>query len=187
MSAQPFKLVPLSHGDRVHRTVSLCLHCLRNIAFYRAGFHGYKYRLRRQFWVALNGGFMDTAILEWCKLFSDRRGKHRWNRSVDDEAAFAQALYRCLGCTEAQFEAYIKTFRHPRNKFIAHLDDEDVMTLPRLRMARASAAFLHGYLVNGPSTSQYFSATEREPAQQFYAYWYRKAVAEYRRAAAGRP
>jgi hypothetical protein len=173
----------MSDRDRVRRTVILSLHCLRNIAFYRAGWRANNFRVRRQFWIAANGAFMDSAILEWCKLFADPNGKHRWSRSVDDKAGFAEALYRRLRFTEAQFSAYAKTFKHPRDKFIAHLDEEKLMNIPRVRVARASAAFLHDYLVGGPATSRWFSSTERESARQFYSFWYRKAVSEYRRAA----
>ena len=187
MSAQKLKALPLSQRDRVRRTAILCLHCLRNIAFYRAGWRRNNFGVRRQFWIAANGGFMDTAILEWCKLFADRNGRHRWSLSVDDNDIFAEALYRHLHLMEEKFSAYVETCKHPRDKFIAHLDEENLMYFPRLRIARASAAFLHDWLVVGPSTSVFFTPQERQSAVQFYSFWYRKAVAEYRQAAKVRP
>ena len=184
MSAPSLKAVPpLSDEDRVRRTVIVCRHCLWNIAYFRAGWRKGKIRVRREFWAAANGNFIDAAILEWCKLFADPNGLHRWSRSVADEAAFAAALYRRLRLTEPEFAAYIQTFKHPRDKFIAHLDGEPTMNLPWLRPARASAALLCDYLLNDPSTGRWFRFHERTSAGEFYANCYEDAVSEYRRAA----
>ncbi len=184
MSARPLKVVSLSDEDRVRRTVILCGHCLRNIAFYRAGWRmASEIRVQRQFWVAANGNFMDSAILEWCKLFADPNGQHRWSKTVADKTVFAAALYRRLRLTESEFSAYIKTVKHPWDKFIAHLDAGPTMYLPRLRPARASAALLYDYLLNDPSTAHWFRFDERLSARDFYAHWYKRAVSEYRQAA----
>jgi hypothetical protein len=70
----------LTTEDRVRRTAILCEHCLRNIAFYRAGWYRQsKIRVSRQFWIGANGNFMDIAVLEWCKLFADAKGQHHWS------------------------------------------------------------------------------------------------------------
>jgi len=71
-----------------------------------------RYSSATAIWIAANGAFMDCAILEWCKLFAEPKGKHRWSRSVADKTAFAAALYRRLRLTESDFSAYIKTFKH---------------------------------------------------------------------------
>jgi hypothetical protein len=185
MSAQTLKVVPLSDEDRVRRTVIVCGHCLRNIAFYRAGWRADKtdVRVRRQFWVAANGAFIDSAILEWCKVFADANGKHYWSKSVADQTGFAAALHRRLRLTEAEFAAYIETFKQPRDKFIAHLDAEPIMYLPRLRVARASAAFLYDHLLNDAFTAQWFRFDERASARVLYNVCYNHAVHEYRLAA----
>jgi hypothetical protein len=176
------KAVPLSEQDRVRRTVILCGNCLRNIAFYRAGWRRSKFRVTRQFWIAANGAFVDFAILDWCKLFAEPDGKHRWSKAVTDRTGFAAALNSRLRLTESEFSAYINTLKHPRNKFIAHLDAEPMMTLPRLRAARTSAAFLYDYLLTEPSTSKWFRPGEKSSAREFYASCYRHALYEYRRA-----
>jgi hypothetical protein len=183
MSAPPLKAVPpLSDEDRVRRTVILCRHCLWNIAYVRAGWSRGKIRVRREFWVALNGNFIDAAILEWCKLFADPSGLHRWSKSVADQTDFAAALYHRLRLTESEFAAYIQTFKQPRDKFIAHLDAEPRMYLPWLRPARTSAAFLCDYLMNEPSTGRWFQFHEKTTSRVFYANCYKHAVSEYRQA-----
>lgn len=184
MSARPFKLAPpLSDQARVRRTVILCGHCLRNIAFYRAGWRAGKDRVHRQFWIAANGNFMDSAILEWCKVFADPKGKHYWSKSVADNAAFSIALYRRLHITQSGFADYTETMKHPRDTFIAHLDAEHTMYLPFLRIARASAAFLYDHLLTDPSTARWFTQDRRYSARELYRECYEQAVEEYRRAA----
>ena len=185
VNTSPLQGVPMSDEDRVRRTAILCGHCLRNIAFYRAGWLPTRsdIRVRRQFWIGANGAFIDLAILEWCKLFADPKSQHYWSRSVADKSAFAAALYRQLRLTELEFAAYIESFKQPRDKFIAHLDAEPTMSLPRLRVARASAAFLYDHLLNDASTAHWFKFDPRPSAVQFYSVCYDLAVYEYRRAA----
>jgi hypothetical protein len=57
------------------------------------------------------------------------------------------------------------------------------MYLPRLRVARASAAFLYDHLLNDASTAHWFGHDQRPSARDFYGACYDLAVDEYRRAA----
>jgi hypothetical protein len=172
----------LSVRERTRRTVILCGHCLRNIAFYRAGWRNYKPRITRQFWISANGSAMDLALLEWCKLFADWKGKHHWSKTVTDKNGFTSGLYSRLRMTEAQFADYVETMKRPRDKFIAHLDEDAMMKLPRLRPARASAAYLHDALLTGKDTQQWFLNEEQSLAREIYAMLYKHAVTEYRAA-----
>ena len=85
--------MPLSPLDArfVRKLCLLCCHCVRNIAYYRVGFvnedgSGYL-KQRTQFGATVNGNMLDIAVLEWCKLFADRKARHHWKRFVhtDDE------------------------------------------------------------------------------------------------------
>jgi hypothetical protein len=174
--------MPLTTQDRVRRTAILCGHCLRNIAFYRAGWHNYKPRITRQFWISANGAFMDFALLEWCKLFADWRGKHHWSKTIVDQSSFSSGLYARLAMSEVQFVGYIETMKRPRDKFIAHLDEDNMMMLPRLRPARVSVAYLYDKLLTGKDTKQWFAHEERNLAHATYAMLYKHAVTEYRAA-----
>jgi hypothetical protein len=143
----------LTTQDRVRRTVILCGHCLRNIAFYRAGWQNYKLRITRQFWISANGAFMDFALLEWCKLFADWKGKHHWTKTIVDQMSFSSGLYARLAMSEVQFVDYIETMKRPRDIFIAHLDEDNMMMLPRLRPARVSVAYLYDRLLTAMTPS----------------------------------
>src|SRR5689334_14187148 len=125
----------MDQADRTRRVAQLCPYCLRNIAFYRAGWRNGHVRVQRAFWISINGNALEIAVLEWCKLFADRKGKGHWRRVVlDDQDAFHAALLARLQCDHVAFHEYAAPVRSCRDKFIAHLDDEHVMHIPRLRL-----------------------------------------------------
>lgn len=132
----------------LRRAGILCWHFLRNLAFYKAGFRNGKLVANDQFFVSANGNFLDICILEWCKLFGDKNEKHYWRKVVADPDRFMSCLLQSLSLTQADFDAYIKTVRDYRDKFVAHLDKENTMRPPKLRIARKSASFLYGYLLD---------------------------------------
>jgi hypothetical protein len=56
---------------------------MRNLAFHRAGRdievqRKLLDRRHRQggFWREAHGNFFDISVLDWCKMFADREGKH---------------------------------------------------------------------------------------------------------------
>lgn len=40
-------------------------------------------------------------MLEWCKLFADKKGKHYWGNVVTDKVGFKAGLLKALGIDEA--------------------------------------------------------------------------------------
>jgi hypothetical protein len=171
---------PLTLEERTHRVATLCAHCLRNIAFYRAGFRygRMRFRVDRQFWINANSGFVDIAVLEWWKLFVEHNGKHGWRRVVSNPRQFQTSLYRRLGFSAEQFVSYAKSLSDYRNQFVAHLDDESYYFVPRLRMARRSAAHLYDQLRTDPK-SRVFVPDMVESAAQYYSRYYQHAIREY--------
>lgn len=125
----------------------LCCHCLRNIAFYRAGWRGEKLNTNDQFWITANGNFLDIAVLEWCKLFADSRGEHFWRKAISDPEKFFQGLLTNLGLQKSDFEKYITLMREYRDKFVAHLDKKEVMNIPDLKVSIDSTTYLYDYLL----------------------------------------
>ncbi len=108
------------------------------------------------FWRSANSNFIDIAVLEWYKLFADGRGQHHWRKVVSDPDSFRTGLFVALRMTEAEFEAYIARVKEYRDKFVAHLDDLEVMDIPWLRVARQSAAYLFNYLRAHEEVENYF-------------------------------
>jgi len=106
--------------------MTLCSSFARNLAYYRTGWSKkYKHLLDgSDFWRAVNGNFLDMCVLEWCKLFADKKEKHHWRKVVSDPARFEAGLLRHLGLDEVAFQREIDTIRKYRDKFVAHLDLE---------------------------------------------------------------
>lgn len=174
---------PLTREERLRRVALVCCHFLRNLAFYRAGWR-YDINLGKrsprttdQFWVNANTNSLDICVLEWCKVFGEKNGKHRWSSIVSDPQ-FQQKLFQRLRLTEDQFNAYVKQMRDYRDWFIAHLDNERTMFPPRMRIARQSIAFLYDHLVHVEDT---VNALHNAPqsAAQFYAFWFRQGRQVY--------
>jgi hypothetical protein len=144
----------MSRRDRLRRVVILCRNFTVNLAYYRVGrrsehlpLQDYPRHARASFWRAVSGNFIDSCVLEWCKLFADPKGKHHWSRIVSDPANFETQLMNHLGIDETAFEKEIGVMRQYRDKFLAHLDSDEVMNIPALDIAKQAVWFYHAYLV----------------------------------------
>lgn len=141
----------MTREERVRRTFILCQVVARNLAYYRVGRNSGNNRFKgsrdADFWTVLNSNFIDTCVLEWCKLFADKNAKHYWARIVRTSVKFKSELLQHLGLTEGQFDAEIESILRYRNKFVAHLDSDRVMQVPKLDVIKASASFYHDYLI----------------------------------------
>lgn len=139
--------VPMTRNQRLRRAGILCCHFLRNLAFYKAGWQKNELIYRDDFWVNVNGNFLDICIIEWCKLFGEKNGKHYWKKVITNQQPFLGGLLNAVGLTREEFDAYIEHMRIYRDKFVAHLDSEDRMNIPELKVARKSISFLYCYLL----------------------------------------
>lgn len=153
--------------QRLRRVGILCCHCLRNLAFYKAGWRNGELIFKDQFWVNTNGNFLDICVMEWCKLFGDVHGAHYWEKVISQPKVFFSGLLQEANITEAVFNAYIKEMRTYRNKFVAHLDSEETMHIPKLDVARKSTAYLYDYLLANEDEGDYFVDAPRK-ASAFY-------------------
>jgi len=147
-------IAPLSRRDRLRRVVILCRNFAVNLAYYRVGrktehlhLQNYKKNVKANFWRAANANFIDICVLEWCKLFADPKGKHHWSKIVSDPGRFTEELMNSLGIEEARFQKEIEAMRQYRDKFLAHLDSDEVMNIPVLEIAKKAVWFYHAYVV----------------------------------------
>jgi hypothetical protein len=126
----------------------LCGHCIRNLAYYRTGWNGGNLRFERcnRIHGTINGNFLDTAVLEWLKLFVVTE-QHAWQNIATVPAQFLTGLLAHLNCTDAQFTGFINEMRTYRDKFIAHLDARRQMDIPVMDKAKESALYYHRYLL----------------------------------------
>ena len=137
----------MQRRTRLRRTGILCLHCLRNAAYYRAWNAASQNRRKEQFWISLNGNFIDTCLLEWCKLFGDLRAMHHWSKVISAPTTFITGLHAATGLDETAFETYRLEVRTYRDKFVAHLDELNNIQIPRIQPAIDSARYLYTYLL----------------------------------------
>ena len=145
---------PLSRKEKLRRVVILCANFTRNLAFHRAGmsrevqlslFH--HAHPNCAFWIETHSNFFDICVLEWCKLFVERKGKHSYFSIVSDEKAFRSEMLNAIGKTETEFEHQVRTMKLYRDKFVAHLDSNRNMKLPFFDVANASMSFYHKHIV----------------------------------------
>jgi hypothetical protein len=182
MPSQP----TIQRGDRLRRVLILCQAVARNLAYYRVGWREEykdisdysKHPQSANFWRVANSNFIDMCVLEWCKLFADRNGKHSWGNVVADPAGFKTALLAHLGLDLAAFEREIEVMVRYRDKFLAHLDSEVVMNIPGLEIAKKAAWFYYSYLVANESTE--LAGFDSE-LNVLYTAFEREAEAAYRR------
>jgi hypothetical protein len=138
----------MTRRERLRRTAHLCLHTLRNMAFFRASSDAQEAWTGEQFWTTAHDNFLDIAVLEWCKVFADeKRGKHHWGKVVNNADVFMLGLLAHLKLTEPLFLEYIQGMRAYRDKFIAHLDEENQMNIPNLSAAIKSSQYLYRWLL----------------------------------------
>ena len=158
----------MTRRQRLRRVALLCLHFLRNLAFYKAGYHGRAPKRKTQFWVSANANFLDHCVLEFCKLYGEPSGRHYWQKVVTDQAAFQAGLLVALRITSNQLDAYIDDMRTYRDKFIAHLDLDEVMHIPYLRKGRKAVSYLYNYLRTHEDEGGFF-ANAPDTAKEFYS------------------
>ena len=168
----------------LRRVGILCCHCIRNLAFYRAGWRAGKPLFQGEFMNTTNSNFLDVCVLEWCKLFGDKRGTHYWGKTIADQPIFFAGLLKSIDLTAAEFDAYIVEMRVYRDKFVAHLDTEDVMHIPRLRVARRSVIFLYTYLLANEQVANCFHDAP-ENGSSYYIQSLRQGVRGYRSSTPG--
>lgn len=132
----------------------LCCHFARNVAYYRVGYINESgsgaLKHATQFGATVNGNMLDIAVLEWCKLFTDRNARHHWRRFVRTEAdqrQFLAQLLQALNFSAHTWKQYLDEMRVYRDKFVAHLDEQNVMRIPSLDTALECAFFLYRHVV----------------------------------------
>lgn len=166
----------------------LCQSVARNLAYYRIGCREeYKHisdHLKNpksaNFWKVANANFLDICVLEWCKLFADKEGKHYWGKIVAEPVGFKSALLHYLGVDETALAKEIKIMVRYRDKFIAHLDSDYVMDLPKLDIPKKAVWFYYAYLKEHEATGENLAELGLE-LDALYEALEKEAIAAYRR------
>jgi hypothetical protein len=141
---------PMPRQTRLRRVLILCRNFAANLAYYRIGRlpeHLHLQKRSENFWRVTSGNAIDICVLEWCKLFADSKGKHHWSTIANDSAKFKAQLVRHLGIDDVKFDKEIEVMRRYRDKFLAHLDSDEIMNVPGLEIAKQAVWFYFDYVV----------------------------------------
>ncbi len=162
----------LSPTQRVLGVQRLSVHFVRNLAFHRAARDAEKKRTtpNEMFWRLIDGDFIDVAVLDWCKLLGEKPyallkrppkspSKYGWEHVVsvtmhEDSSKFRVAMLQHLEMNESEFEKHRIQVRVFRDKFVAHLDDQDEYVVPNFDVPLKAAIFLFEYVTSWAQTER---------------------------------
>lgn len=106
------------------------------------------------FWRVLHGNLLDTAVIEWCKLFGSDDEEHQkthWKNVIADadKDAFREELYRTMGIDRAAYQAYWRDIKNYRDQHAAHRDfrKADVANYPKLDLALESCRVYYRHVI----------------------------------------
>ncbi|MEC7962622.1 MAG: hypothetical protein VX083_06100 [Pseudomonadota bacterium] len=132
--------------EKEKRLAGVCVQFERNLVFFRFTSDFLKHPAHSEFIRTCAGSMLDVAVLEWCKMFADKNGKHHYTRVLKCKD-FEGSLLESLGHSADEFEDYTVNLKHARDKMIAHLDNYDLVNIPDLRLAERAVDFLYGALL----------------------------------------
>ena len=133
----------MDRDKKLRRSILLCSYFTRNLAYYRAGWKDGSLKRDDPFWRTLNGNFLDICVLEWCKLLGDHKDKYHWKNIMDDPSKFKQEMFQELNIKQTDLDGIWRSIKSLRDKFVAHLDDEETMNIPQFDLALSLVIFFH--------------------------------------------
>jgi len=173
---------PLAREERLRRVAKLCVHFARNMAYYRAARKdGTRITPLTNFWNTTDGNFIDTAVLEWCKVFADPKAHQYWGKICTDQSAFEAGLLAAVGMDKASLEREIATIRTYRDKFLAHLDSERIAFVPHLDPMWTAVQFCFDHVLKVEMTTAEAARVALPDLMTYYGECFAEAENEYAR------
>ena len=141
---------------RIRRVLQLANNCRSNIAFYKTNWHKNENDestviVNRDFWIRANGNFLDIAVLEWCKVFSEKRGEHHWTKIFKSKYEWMSKFLAHMKMSQKEFHAELQKITKYRNKYIAHLDPIP-LKYPKTDIMLKSMSYLYDEICNDMET-----------------------------------
>jgi hypothetical protein len=144
--------------DRVLIAIQLAESCISNAACYSAGWefiNKNKYLINNNdFWTRSNGNFLDTATLEWCKLFIDKStdkrspGEYSWKNIFPDHSKWLSSMLIATNIEKNNFKEHGLAIINYRNKYLAHREKTDfTLYYPKIEIITKTASYLHASLL----------------------------------------
>jgi hypothetical protein len=166
----------MDRTKRLRRVGILCCRFARNYAYYKAGWENNKLKIKDQFWISLNNNFIDMSVIEWYKLFGDYKDKHHWNNVMHHDQTFKIRMFESLNIHQSDLDEVHSSIKSYRDKFVAHLDSEEIMNIPKLENALRMVFFYYSEVkkicdstVDWPGSLEYFYEEHFNKAIRQYA------------------
>jgi hypothetical protein len=167
----------MSNTKKAERAKILCEHVIRNAAFHRA-MSSAGIKTPSEFWKTAQNNFLDVSILEWSKLFCDVKGKYYWKRLSADARKIELGLIDVLKISKEDFDSFCTIVKRYRDRFLAHLDTDDVMEIPFLDIIIDSTIYLHTFIKTHYSSLLPFGSRLLKSAETFYQTQLQEGITE---------
>lgn len=147
----------MNRRDRLRRAAIVSCHCLRYLAYYRAGWDDGNLIKSDEFWKTVNSNFIDICLLEWCKLFGNHNEKHHWKNIIKNKSKFKMHMLDELNVNEKELRKHWNKVKLYRDTFIAHLDLDEIMNIPNLDLVYATVVFYYNHIQRTAADNTIFS------------------------------
>ena len=100
---------------------------------------------RQTFWIMTTNLLMESAALEWSKVFGSRDENTHWTHSfaAEEHERLREELRGCIGMDSDQWAVYRDSIVSYRNQLVAHHDlAASVVAYPKFDPALAAARFM---------------------------------------------
>lgn len=166
----------MTRKKRIRRAALICCHCTRNIAYYRAGRKDNYLINETEYGATVNSNFIDSGLLEWCKVFGNHEEKHHWKNIISNKTSFRDNMIETINIDLKELKAYWKKVLTYRNKFLAHLDSNEIMDVPKLDVTLKTVFFYYSYLYKHQNTNGVFNGLPNT-LEEYYEKCYKEASA----------
>ncbi len=154
-------------SEKAKRAAIICIRFTLNMAYYRSGFDNHQ-KLHSYFVTSAVNNSLDICVLEWCKLFGSKKDKHNWSKVVRDRDQFESDMLLSLNISAAKMSDNTQKVLTYRDKFVAHLDFENIMYPPELDFCLDTVSYLFNHLINNELENEIVDKLATEDLVWFY-------------------
>jgi hypothetical protein len=104
---------------------------------------------KQTFWIMTINMLLQSAAIEWCKVFGSWEEQTHWKQSVpkEDHEAVKTAMLLALHLQPSEWETYRDTIVDYRNQMVAHHDlNASIAKYPQFDLALGAAEFMFDQL-----------------------------------------
>lgn len=172
-----------NYNIKVINIFGLVCGCIANIASYKSMIefnknNNGKLKINRNYWNLVNRNFYDSAIIQWCIIFTESNGAHHWKSIFINKDEWKSEMLHAINISTDQYESQAKQIKEYRNMYVAHLDDgTENLIHPFTEMILQSSKYLYDYIINNNVTNKIIDFAYQD-SNNFFILKYYDALAE---------